>query len=164
LDDSRFSDIYNYRRVSERIATGGQPTATQLRAVAKGGCQVVINLGLHDADYALPNERDLVESLAIKYIYLPVVWERPEADDLLRFCKALEELEDSELFVHCAANVRVSVFIALDRIVRQGEPVDEALEAIAELSLPPVWRRFVDDVTVSGPQQWAERHANQNGA
>jgi len=164
LDDSRFRDIYNYRRVSERIATGGQPTAAQLSEVARGGCQIVINLGLHDAEYALPNERDLVQSLGMQYIHIPVLWENPEPDNVLRFCETLEKLGDRDLFVHCAANVRVSVFIALDRIIRQGDPVDEALDAVADLRLPQVWRRFVDHITTTGPLLWAERHANQRGA
>jgi protein tyrosine phosphatase (PTP) superfamily phosphohydrolase (DUF442 family) len=157
MNDSGFSDIYNYRRVSERIATGGQPTAAQLSAVAQGGCQVVINLALHEGEDALPDEREQIQSLGMQYIHIPVVWQSPQPEDLLRFCETLARLEGQALFVHCVANVRVSVFVALDRIIRQGYPPDTALNPLDHLHLPPVWRRFIERMVTVGPQLWAER-------
>ena len=145
MDDSALQDIYRYRRVSEHIATGGQPTEAQLAQVAKAGCTTVINLGLHDADYALPDERSTVESLGMVYVHIPVIWEQPARTDLSRFGEVMAAHENEELFVHCAANVRVSVFVALDQVVRQGGPSEQAIEAIRTLSLPEVWQTFIDE-------------------
>jgi len=146
MDDSTFRDIYNYRRVSERIATGGQPTEEQTAAIASAGCTTVINLGLHDADYALPDERGLVESLGMEYIHIPVLWEQPTEADLKQFCDTLEAYEGQDIFVHCAANKRVSVFIALDRVIRQGRPAKEALKDVDLYTFPQVWQAFVDEI------------------
>jgi len=146
VDDSNLHGIYNYRRAEEHIATGGQPTVEQLAAVAAAGCSTVINLALHDADYSLPDERRLVESLGMSYVHIPVIWERPTREDLARFSETLRALEGQDLFVHCAANVRVTVFIALDRVIRQGWPTESATAHVDVASLPPVWQQFILDV------------------
>jgi uncharacterized protein (TIGR01244 family) len=144
MDDRKLHDIYRYRRSSEHVATAGQPTEAQLTAVAESGCTTVINLGLHDADYALADERQTVESLGMHYVHLPVVWEAPTREDLERFWQVLEAHEGEDIFCHCAANVRVSVFIALHRIARQGWRREEALSDIDVAGLPDVWRALID--------------------
>jgi protein tyrosine phosphatase (PTP) superfamily phosphohydrolase (DUF442 family) len=146
MDDTSFRDIYNYRRVTDRLATGGQPTETQLAAIAKAGCKTVINLGLHDADYALPDEGTLVESLGMEYVHIPVQWDGPTRADLVQFCDALEARQGQDMFVHCAANMRVTAFVALDRIVRQGWAADDALHHVNLQSFPKVWQTFVDEI------------------
>jgi uncharacterized protein (TIGR01244 family) len=146
VDDSNLHEIYNYRRAEEHIATAGQPTAEQLAAVAVAGCSTVINLGLHEADYALPDERATVESLGMDYVHIPVVWERPTPEDLARFSEVLQTLEGQDLFVHCAANVRVTVFLALDRVTRQGWAAGDAMAVIDVTALPAAWQQFISGV------------------
>jgi protein tyrosine phosphatase (PTP) superfamily phosphohydrolase (DUF442 family) len=145
MDDRALQDVYRYRRVSEHMATGGQPTEAQLAQVAEAGCTTVINLGLHDADYALPDERNTVESLGMVYVHIPVIWEQPTRADLSRFSEVMQAHENEDLWIHCAANVRVTVFVALDRVVRLGWPAHHAREAVRTLSLPQVWQAFIDE-------------------
>jgi uncharacterized protein (TIGR01244 family) len=128
MDDSIVSGIRDYRKLSERIATAGQPTQEELAAVARAGYEVVINLDVSDSSYALEDEGRLVRSLGLEYVHIPVVWEQPTKADLERFFEIMEARQDKTLFVHCAANRRVSVFMALYRI------------------MPQVWRTFFDDV------------------
>lgn len=149
MDDRKLADIYNYRRSAEHIATAGQPTEAQLALVAEARCTTVINLGLHDADYALSDEWRTVESLGMRYIHLPVLWEAPTHDDLERFWEILEACEGEDIFCHCAANVRVSVFIALRRIARRGWTPDKALQDVDVEGLPEVWRSLIDEVVRS---------------
>jgi uncharacterized protein (TIGR01244 family) len=146
VDDGNLDDIYNYRRAEEHIATAGQPTAEQLAAVAAAGCSAVINLGLHEADYALPDERSTVESLGMQYVHIPVAWEHPTPEDLARFSQTLSAFEGQDLFVHCAANVRVTVFVALDRVMRQGWAAERAMATVDSVTLPPTWQQFISDV------------------
>ena len=145
MSDSELSGIYNYRYVSPQLHTAGQPTADQIAGIARAGCTVVINLGLHDADYALPDERALVEAQGMVYVHIPVRWEGPTQHDLARFSRVLAEYEGQTLFVHCAANVRVSVFVALHRALCQGWAAEDALGSLDLSRLPPVWRRFIAD-------------------
>lgn len=151
MDDSTFQDVCNYIRVSEHIATGGQPTEEQLAAITNAGCTTVVNLGLHDADYALPDERGLVESLGMEYVHIPVLWDRPTKADLAQFCEIMAGYEDRDIFVHCAANKRVSVFVALDRVTRQGWTAQEALKGVDVPAFPKVWQTFIDSVLGEHP-------------
>ena len=48
--------IYNYRKVDERHATGGQPTEEQLKAAAAEGYETIINLATIDPRYSLKDE------------------------------------------------------------------------------------------------------------
>ena len=111
----------------------------------------MINLAPHDADHALPDERGLVESLGMSYVHIPVLWERPTREDLTRFSETLQALNGQDLFVHCAANVRVTVFIALDRIIRQGWPSEAAMVHVDLGALPVVWQQFISNVLKGGP-------------
>ena len=47
------------------------------------------------------------------YIHIPISWDTPEIDRLNLFCSTLEALqkENKKIFIHCAKNYRVSIFI-----------------------------------------------------
>jgi len=147
MDDPELQAIADYRRLSDRIATAGQPTEKQLAAVAKAGFEAVVNLALHDTEHALPDEKGVIESLGMDYAHIPVVWERPTEDDLDRFFHTMDRYRDRSVFVHCVANARVSVFMALYRILRLGWPVKGALRDVYTVWAPnETWQGFIDDM------------------
>jgi uncharacterized protein (TIGR01244 family) len=147
VDEDALQGIYNYRRLTEEIATAGQPSEEELAAVARVGFEVVVNLALHDAEYSLPDERQTVESLGLSYVHIPVVWERPLSSDLERFFKAMDKLAGRKLFIHCAANKRVSVFMALYRQLRQGWSAEAVMPDVLAIWEPDdVWRRFLKEM------------------
>ncbi len=145
MDD--LEGIKNYRKLSDTVATAGQPRERDFPLMAKSGYQVVINLGLADAEYALPDERGLVERLGLKYVHIPVEWKAPTAADLNEFMSAIDACGDKKLFIHCAANKRVSVFMALYRIKRLGWSYDEALRDVNKTWTPDaVWQQFINQM------------------
>ena len=145
MDEHVLERIYNYRRLSDMIATAGQPTKAELIAVTEAGFEVVVNLALHDAEYSLPDECKTVESLGMRYIHLPVVWEHPTQDDLEDFFEIMDELAGKRIFVHCAANKRVSVFMALYRLRRQAWQPDATMPDVLAIWEPDsVWQQFMD--------------------
>ena len=80
--ESTLQDIINFRRLSDRLITGGQPTEEELALAAAAGAEVVINLGRLDPAYALPDEHGTVAALGLIYEHIPVVWAEPTAADL----------------------------------------------------------------------------------
>jgi len=95
----------------------------------------------------LPDERGLVERLGLKYVHIPVEWQAPTAADLSKFISAIDAHADKKLFIHCAANKRVSVFMALYRIKRLGWSCDEALRDVNKTWIPDaVWRQFINQI------------------
>ena len=149
-DENMLAGIYNYRLLTDRLATAGQPTEEELVAVAQAGYEAVVNLALHDAEYSLPDERQSVEALGMHYVHIPVAWEHPLRSDLERFFGVMDELADKRLFVHCAANKRVSAFVALHRILRLGWARDAAFAEMHAVWEPDaVWTRFLNDMLAS---------------
>jgi uncharacterized protein (TIGR01244 family) len=142
----------NLTILSDSLWSAGQPTRAQLAEIAAQGFDLVINLALPTSDNAIPDEADLVRSLGMDYIHIPVIWESPQPEDLSQFMDAMDAHRESKILVHCAMNYRASAFIALWRVLRQGwarEQAFAAQESIWRLEEYPVWQAFVE-IVVSG--------------
>ena len=113
--------ILNYLRISGTLGTAGQPDPGQFTAIRAAGYEAVINLAMPDYTNALTDERELVVAQGMSYIHIPVVWEEPTTQDLELFFGAMDELAGRKVFVHCALNYRVTCFVLLYRVIRQGE-------------------------------------------
>ena len=140
-------EIYNFLQLSDQLATSGQPTEEQFDEIHRAGFEVVINLGLTDTDYALRNEAVLVRNLGMKYVHIPVIWENPILENLDEFSSTMEEHQGKQLFVHCAANMRVSVFMALYRILHLGWDRERAMDDLRRIWEPNErWDQFIKQV------------------
>ena len=143
-----FEDIYNFLALSETLFTGGMPTAEQLTDAAQQGVEVVINLAPHEVSNALAGETELVTSLGMQYINIPVIWNTPTKDGLDRFMAVMDENKDRKILVHCQANFRATAFVSMYRILRQGWNVDEAMEVMHKIwdeEDYPMWKLFIED-------------------
>lgn len=142
------NEIYNYLYYNETLSSSGMPTPEQMKSIADAGIQVVINLAPHDVPQALPNEKQLVESLGMTYIHIPVNWSTPTRDGLNIFMEKLDANRDKKLHVHCEANFRATAFIAIYRIMRLDWKEDDALEimhTIWDEDAFPIWKMFIED-------------------
>jgi protein tyrosine phosphatase (PTP) superfamily phosphohydrolase (DUF442 family) len=139
------TDIRNFVPIDERLGTAGQPTEEQLRDVAGDGYAAVVNLGLLDPKYCLADEAGLVASLGMRYTHIPVTFDAPAVDDFRAFVAAMDALEGEKTFVHCAANYRVSAFVALWGELRRGWPRARADEIARRLWTPnETWLAFLE--------------------
>ena len=147
-ESAALSGIYNFLRLSDRLATAGQPTEAQLAAVQAAGYEVVVNLLPPDSPYALPGEAETVTALGMDYAAIPVVWEGPTLADIERFFAVMDAHQDKNVFVHCAANMRVSAFVYLYRTLRQGMPPADTEADLHRIWTPNQrWSRFLEDAT-----------------
>jgi protein tyrosine phosphatase (PTP) superfamily phosphohydrolase (DUF442 family) len=139
------ADIFNFLQISPTIATAGQPTESQLSSIKAAGYQLIINLAPGTHENALPNEREIAESLGLEYIHIPVKFDLPTSDDFDRFCDVMQSSRDRSIFVHCAANLRVSSFIYLYRRIELGITAESAQIELAKIWVPnPIWQEFID--------------------
>ncbi len=141
--------IVNFLQISDRLATAGQPTVNLYPAIVGAGYQVVINLALNDSPNALADEGAITRQLGLEYIQIPVEWNAPAVADFQAFRIAMDTHLNAKIFVHCAANKRVSAFVYLYR-VSQG--VDEiiARQDLAKIWMPDaIWQTFIDRVRSS---------------
>ena len=142
------NDIFNFIQLDDRVATSGQPTEAQFSLVRKAGYTTVINLAPKSHENALGNEDEILERMGIRYIHLPVVFTNPTREDFDRFVDALESCGDDRIWVHCAANMRVSAFFFKYRTERLGWSSDEAETDLHRIWEPGkvmgVWQTFID--------------------
>lgn len=152
MSESPLSKIVNVCIVDDRLGTSGQPSEAQLADIAAAGYRVVINLALHDDPrYSLPDERGAVEALGIEYVHIPVVFTAPKDEDVARFFDAMDAHRDQKLWVHCAANYRVSAFLGLYRVLRLGWDRDAAFEQLKSFWEPnEVWRDLIERALATG--------------
>jgi protein tyrosine phosphatase (PTP) superfamily phosphohydrolase (DUF442 family) len=140
------SEIYNFRAIGERVGTAGQPTEEQFRIVREAGFETVINLALPTSDNALAEEGSIVTGLGMSYVHIPVDFKAPTAADFRAFCGVMEAFDGRRVFVHCAANMRVSAFVFLYRVLRQGVNVADADKDLRAIWQPDeIWSRFIQD-------------------
>jgi protein tyrosine phosphatase (PTP) superfamily phosphohydrolase (DUF442 family) len=139
-------EIKNFAAVGDVIATGGQPSESQLKDVASAGYQVVINLGLMDPKYCLRDEAGVVATLGMEYHHIPVVFTDPKPGDFQRFVDVMASHRDQKIFIHCALNWRVSAFVALYGELRLGWPRSRADAHMSTFWEPnEVWTNFARD-------------------
>ncbi|MEL6461172.1 MAG: protein tyrosine phosphatase family protein [Cyanobacteria bacterium J06621_15] len=140
-------NIYNYSKISDKIATSGQPSVEQFSYIKEAGYQIVVNLALKDSSNALRNEKEIVESQGMQYIHIPVIWENPTEDKLQEFIQVMKNNLDKKVFVHCAANKRVSAFMYLYRRSQEGIDEEIAKKDLHQIWVPnEIWQQFIQDV------------------
>src|SRR5688572_17634462 len=137
--------IRNFLRIDDRLATSGMPKPGDFGDMRRAGFEVVINLALPTSDNAMPNEGDLVAAQGMTYVHIPVNFESPQPSDFERFTRVMDACAGQRVFVHCAANMRVSAFVFLHRL-RHGADRAAAERDLKTIRQPDgVWREFVDE-------------------
>ena len=126
------------------LATAGQPKAEQFAQIRRAGFERVVNLLPDASDAFLPEERAIVTELEMAYERIPVLWREPTAENFSDFCRILDERFGRErLFVHCAANMRVSAFVYLWRR-RRGDDESDAAADLRDIWTPDgIWADFL---------------------
>ena len=136
--------IYNFLKLSDYIATAGQPIENQFAAIKAAGYQVVVNLAPPGSTNAIPHEKDIVESLGMTYVYIPVIWTNPTIEDLDRFFSIMNANAEKSVFVHCAKNMRVSAFMYLYRCLYEHNNDQQAERDLHKIWIPDdTWKIFI---------------------
>ena len=137
--------IRNFYRVDENIATAGQPTIEEFTIVKQNNFELIINLAMKDSPGAVYNEEDVINSLGLDYIHIPVDFKAPSLSDLQQFFEAMEQNRNKHIFVHCALNWRVASFMFLYHTVKCNLPVTKAKQDLHAVWQPDnIWQSFID--------------------
>jgi protein tyrosine phosphatase (PTP) superfamily phosphohydrolase (DUF442 family) len=132
--------------VGEKLGTAGQPSQPQFELIRKAGFEAIINLALPTSDNALANEGSIVTMLGMAYVHIPVDFKVPTPRDFRAFCRVLEAFQERPVFVHCAANMRVSAFVFLYRVLCQRVSIPVAEADLHAIWRPDeVWSRFIHE-------------------
>lgn len=144
LRDSQLEAIYNYLPISTQLATSGQPTTNQFSAIKHAGYSIIINLAPANAENALRNEAAVIASLGMDYINIPINFSNPSQQGFEKFVSLLQRHSHQKIWVHCAANMRVSCFIFKYRTAILGTNPNHAQADLRKIWQPnAVWKRFI---------------------
>ncbi|MAI94412.1 MAG: phosphatase [Halieaceae bacterium] len=133
----RLDQIFNYLKIDDLVTTSGQPSECEFELIKQAGFRTVVNLAPHDAENALSDEAALLRRLSLDYVHIPVDFSNPTETDFSAFCRVLDELREKKIWIHCAANMRVSAFFFRYRTEKLG--VDSSL---AKHDLNQIWEPF----------------------
>lgn len=140
------NEIRGFRAIDDHLGTAGQPTEAQLGLVRESGFEAVINLALPTSDNAIANEGSVVTSLGMSYVHIPVDFKAPTERAFRDFCRVMAAFDDRPVFVHCAANMRVSAFLFLYRVLCRQVPVSAAEHDLHAIWKPDaVWSQFIEE-------------------
>ena len=146
LQSSNLKKIFNYYKVSGLFETSGQPNNKQLMSIANGGYEAVINLAPNTTiEGRVINEEDILKSNNISYINIPVDFNNPLDEDFNKFVAALEQNKHKKIWVHCAANMRVSAFVFKYRRDVLGLSSESIVGDLKAIWVPnKTWRTFLE--------------------
>ncbi|MBI3560829.1 MAG: protein tyrosine phosphatase family protein [Gammaproteobacteria bacterium] len=137
-------DAANTHQVFDWLWTSAQLSEEDITRLPALGIAVVINLALPTSSNALPAEAELVTRQGLTYIHIPVEWEQPELDQLAQFFGALKAFDGRKIWVHCAMNKRVSVFIYLYRRLCLEQSEEASVHPMREVWAPnDIWQAFI---------------------
>lgn len=140
-------DSYNFRRVDDSLTTSGVVGEGVLRGLADEGYEAVVNLLPDDSQYAVPDEREIVEAQGIAYVHIPVDFGNPTEVDLDRFVETMDSFRSRKAHVHCAANFRVSAFLSVYEVRKGNWTESEARAFVSDIWDPaehPPWSALLD--------------------
>lgn len=144
VERSPLSKVYNHVQVDARVGTSGAVSRENLESIAQAGYRHVINLLPDDNRAALEGEAELLAQLGVGYTHRPVVFAAPTPADLDAFEAAMAAHAGDKVWVHCAANFRVSCFVALHGRRQLGWSSERAQELLDEAWTPDdVWQAFL---------------------
>ncbi len=145
LKGSQLEAIFNYLPINSQLATSGQPTKNQFKSIQRAGYTNIINLAPTNAKNTLRNEAALVADLGMDYINIPVDFSNPTEQDFAQFLSQLKSHSNKKIWVHCAANMRVSCFIFKYRTAILDENLSDAEADLKKIWQPnKTWQNFID--------------------
>ena len=141
--NERLDDIYNYLGIEGVYATSGQPSESQFQLIRDAGYEVVINLAPTSVlENSVVEERSILHKLGLNYVHIPVDFRNPTEDDFQSFLSNLNGAE--KVWVHCAANMRVSAFTYRYRTKVLGQDEKEAMTDLQKIWDPiGIWSEFI---------------------
>lgn len=140
------TSVFNYCCIDGSVTTSGIFNNSQLDCLAQWGYDIVINLLPDDSEYAIADEHQRVRAIGLEYTAIPVDFGAPSAADYQDFVEAMSRSNGQRRWIHCAANYRVSAFIArynMQSKIWSKEQASTHMAKLWNIEDHPVWQNFV---------------------
>lgn len=131
----------NFRKVSQDLYRGAQPTAAGVRQLKDMGIKTIINLRSFHSD------KDEIGDVEIGYEHINMEAWHPEEEEIVRFLKIVTDKQKSPVFVHCQYGAdRTGLICAIYRVAVCGWPKESAVDEMVYggFGFHPVWKNLRD--------------------
>jgi uncharacterized protein (TIGR01244 family) len=119
------TDIDKFGWVTDRVATGGQPTLPQIASLANEGFHGIVNLR-EPSEYDAAAEETAARAKGLAYINIPVNKDAPKSEQADAFLAALKNTQIYPVFIHCATGNRVAAFWMIRRVIVEKWDLEDA--------------------------------------
>ena len=119
------ADIEKFNAVSDKVATGGQPTPAQFIDLSREGYKTVICLR-EPGEFDAAGEESAVKSRGMSYVSIPVNKEDPKPEQVDKFLAALSSPKTFPVYIHCGTGNRVAAFWMIRRVLVDKWDVTDA--------------------------------------
>lgn len=141
-------EIKNFGQMDERFYRGGQPKEDQYESLKALGIQTVVDLQAKPKPY----ERQIVESLGMRYVNIPMVEKKyPTEEAVAAFRQLVEDPSTGKFYVHCAGGRhRTGAMGAVYRFDKYGWNFDQVYREMKDFDFYTSWghgdfKDFVED-------------------
>jgi uncharacterized protein (TIGR01244 family) len=118
------TDIDKFGWVSDKVATGGQPTVPQIASLAHDGFRTIINLR-EPSEYDAAAEEAAAKARGLIYVNIPFKSADPKTEPVDAFLKAMNEPR-SPVFIHCGTANRVAALWMIRRVLVDKWDLEDA--------------------------------------
>jgi uncharacterized protein (TIGR01244 family) len=119
------ADIEKFNAVTDKVATGGQPTPAQFLDLSREGFKTVICLR-EPAEFDAAAEEAAAKSKGLAWVNIPVNKENPKPEQVDAFLAALSSSKVYPVFIHCGTGNRVAAFWMIRRVLVDKWDVEDA--------------------------------------
>ncbi len=143
-NDPALDEITNFRQYSPVFASSGQPNREQYQILADQGFERVVYIAFTNNPNALSDADQLVKSLGMEYMHVPVDFNNPLPDDFYAFADSMQRNTGKKTLLHCQVNARATAFSFLYRVIYEDVPLAKAKADMNTVWQPnEVWRDFI---------------------
>jgi protein-tyrosine phosphatase len=115
--------VPNFGEVTPNLYRGGLLNPTGLKALAKIGVNIVVDLHANNA-----SEEKEVRRLGMQYVAIPWHCPWPKDEVFVKFLKLIQENKGKKVFVHCRlGDDRTGMMVAAYRMAEEGWTAGEAM-------------------------------------
>ena len=118
------TNIEKFNWISEKTATGGQPTIAQIASLKQAGFRTIMNLR-EPSEHDAAAEAAAARENGLDYINIPVPREGPKAEQVDAFLKLMKDAR-SPVFIHCGTGNRVAAFWMIRRVLVDKWDLEDA--------------------------------------
>jgi uncharacterized protein (TIGR01244 family) len=119
------AEIDKFNNVSDKVATGGQPTIAQIADLKREGFKTILCLR-EPSEFDAAAEEAAAKERGLTYINIPVNRENPRPAQVDAFLAALSNPRVYPVFIHCATANRVAAFWMIRRVLVDKWDLEDA--------------------------------------